>query len=137
MDFPEKKIFPYHNGAEPVFGDPLALESRLAEQFGELSGIVQKVNAIRAKDADPLAVLEGIQARNVLIAGVREAFELVPFDRKTGQGATDDHALGVYRAWTEWTVKKNGNTPEQPNTSPPTDSISATPAITSTTSASS
>ena len=139
MEFTDRKIFSYHNGATQVYGDPLALESNLVEQIPDLGGLLDKVNNIAAAQADPLTRLEGVQARRALIAGVRAAFQLVPFEPATGKGATDDHALGIYLAWVAFTQKKSGSMPTPPNTSPSTDSTAptATPATTATTSASS
>lgn len=125
-------IFKYHNGKADVFGDPLALESSLIEAVGDLTPLLEKINKVNLND--PLQRLEGIQARRALIAGVRAAFELVPFDSTTGKGMTDDQALGVYLSWCDWTQKKSGNGPDTPSTSQPTDTTppAPTPATTTT-----
>lgn len=135
----DRNIFRYNDGEQDRYGDPLALESNLIEALGDLTLLLQKINAMRAAQADPLALIEGVQARRVLIGGVRAAFGLKPFDPATGRGATDDLALGTYLAWVNWTQKKSGNGPDTPSTSPSTDSTppTPTPPVTTTTAASS
>lgn len=54
-----------------------------------------------------------------LCRGIREAFDLLPFDQATGQGCTDLMAIAILNSYQEFLEKKNPSTPETQTSSPP------------------
>lgn len=98
----EKQIFKYHTGAAEQYGDPLAIERKLraltAGQPGKLA----------AQTADPeLDDASWARAEEKLIQAVREAFEMAPFDKTTGQGATDAMCKRLWNDFWGYLEKKN------------------------------
>ncbi len=118
----ERKIFPYRLsecGAE-VFGDPLALSRELSILLdGDPNGVIRAARGTQERDANgkiiagqpsekPEEVVVRLQAERRLLAAVREAFGMDPFDRATGQGATDEDCRRALNCYLEW-QEKNGS----------------------------
>lgn len=121
----DKKVFKYFDGSAWVFGDPLHIYRVLQEQTGgELNRFIRESNAKRPcpctmketpPDPNVLCDLCGNDghvdntevsgpARTAILAAVRVAFELKPFDKVTGEGATEeicDWAMDCYQAYME------------------------------------
>lgn len=103
---------PYDNGAgQTVHADPFELDLALREALQDDPANVQRQTA----SAD-LAI--SIPAKRKLIAGIRKAFRLAPFDPATGKGATGEHCKAIWAQWAEYRAKKNG-TGESAQTSMP------------------
>ena len=107
----EKNIFPYWNGQQEVFGDPLAIHRRLTIALGGVPDEVLKA----AKSEEPL---QKAHARERLVEAIRAAFEMVPFDKTAGAGALDEHCFDALRSLLEWT-EKNASRAEGSQTSRP------------------
>ena len=45
-------------------------------------------------------------ARDTLVAAVRQVFGMAPFDEDTGAGATEQHCLDAWNSWAEYLAKK-------------------------------
>jgi hypothetical protein len=54
-----------------------------------------------------------------LCRGIRAAFDLLPFEEKTGAGCTDSMAIAVLNHYQEWLEKKDSNTPAKQTCSAP------------------
>lgn len=114
-----RKVFPYHDGSQQVFGDPFAINKRL---WAAVDGRLEKI----AHDAflpplgpgeperDPSEHVKAIAAQQALLAAVRQAFEMAPFDRTTGQGATDQDCLDAYDAFITWMAEKKTSSAPTP-----------------------
>lgn len=107
-----KRIFKYFDGVEEVFGDPLRIQRDLYLKLG-----------------DPDAAFEAAQkgtdyyAANTIVDNAREAFHMVPFDPKTGIGATDEDVEAAITALFEYFEKKSPNIATKPSSEPSTTSI--------------
>lgn len=110
----KRRIFPYHDGRADVFGDPLAIR-RAMVRLAQPDDIEQ----VQKEAAQPLAFAN--PALDRLVAIVRGAFDLAPFDRATGGGLTEDEVLGVLKAFYDWEAALGEATGGTPSTSPPTD----------------
>ena len=110
----DRKIFPYHDGEQEVFGDPVEIQRRMnAFTKGELNAIIDRTREWEV-DSEGKPVLEDgkpvranpaeVAAENQerLEAAIRHAFQLPAFDRITGQGCTGAMALTVWNAFVEW-----------------------------------
>lgn len=114
----ERLIFgPYFNGAEQVYADPIRVYHRL----------------VAALDGDPNAWLKRFgepldtEARDKVINAAGWSLEMVPFDKKTGQGATEAEVETVLRGYLEWL---RGNVRPEANSatsSPPSPACSVAP----------
>jgi hypothetical protein len=124
----ERAIFRYYNGAQIVYGDPLHMDLRLREALG---GNAKQVYEDYNDDEHPEV---NIPATLKLIEATRAAFEMLPFDPLTGQGARDEHCLkALWDLW-EWTEKNGSGAVSSPSGSRPSTSIpSSDPSPTSST----
>jgi hypothetical protein len=96
-----RKIFgPYHNGSRLVYGDPLKIHRRLTVA---LKG---DPNKVISDSKDPNYQVAAV-ATEKLARAATEAFDLLPLDPQTGQGATEDEALSVLATFNEWLEKKD------------------------------
>lgn len=69
---------------------------------------------------EEIAVIKmGAVAHQNLCLGIRGAFDLMPFNETTGAGCTDRMAISVMNDYQDWLEKKDGNTPNTPTSSPP------------------
>jgi hypothetical protein len=114
----QRAIFRYDNGAGPVCGDPLKLNRGLVRRLGDPAAIVARINGISAAGDDMEAILNGIEATEALVEGIRDVFQMAPLDPATGAGATDAMVLGVANAF--FTHFGSGRTTTDP---PPTSSL--------------
>lgn len=111
----DRQIFPYHDGAKKVFGDPVEIQRRMnAALEGDVNGVVEKSNEFRediGEDGQPLIVRlvspqMALDYREKLNAAICSAFRLAPFDPATGQGMTSAMLLKVWNAFTDWMEQK-------------------------------
>lgn len=95
----ERRVFAYHDGTNPVHGDPLAIWRRLLVHFGgDLNEVIEQGRS------DVAAVWAPAIGR--LVEAVRLVFDMVPFDPAAGTGATDEDCLAALRSWQGWLAKK-------------------------------
>jgi hypothetical protein len=131
-----RRVFgPYHDGAAQVYGDPLeiyrALQRALGGQFRQVlkdarttgpADAESDTEEQRQRKADARTVADGVAfpAIERLLAAVRVAFRMKPFDPATGQGALerDCHQALDDFLWFLSAEKKNGAT--SPTSAPPT-----------------
>lgn len=107
----EKKVFQYHDGTAEVFGDPVTIHRRLTAYLdGNPNQVIEAT-----QNADPLAAMH---ANDRLLAAVRVAFEM-PFDKATGEGATEDECFAALDKFTEYLEKKGPNGASTPTCEPP------------------
>lgn len=110
MDFDPKdrQVFCYHDGEQQVYGDPLELHRGLVAKLIDPAKVVGAINQADAAQGDLNTCFNAWAALEELIGASREVFKLQPFDRKTGQGATDAQAIAVVKHfWTWLDEKKN------------------------------
>jgi hypothetical protein len=135
-------IFKYADGGGNMLSaDPLAIRAELATRAinagHKLNDLIEAANAIDLKGATEIQVAEAWQAMMTLAQIATEAFELVPFDKKTGVGADAAHALAVLDHFHSWLKKNRQTRLSPPMSTPQPASTSATPPTTATSSASS
>ena len=135
----QRKIYSYDNGkGEKVFADPnkLMADLALAANFHNktINGLIDTSKAVDVKDAPPMEVAQAWEALSMLHEISVKVFSLVPFDAKTGQGADRAHALGLLNHFHKFLKKNYPKLGTQPTSSPSTDSTSAIPATTATSS---
>ncbi len=117
FDDAEKLIFPYSRGRgadekeETVFADPLAVWNALVKACdGDVYGWMEAIQPVKQLDPQGKPEPESAgqttmraDAEERLIAAVRLAFDLLPYDRTTGTGATHSHAWAALNAYWSWT----------------------------------
>jgi hypothetical protein len=143
-----KNIFPYNDGFEDLFADPLVIQRRLFEATqGQFYTRLMPESQTTARspglgpDGKPLPPLPeeriaadavALPASAAVVEAVRYAFELLPWDRKTGEGLTEEQVIDLLDEYHAWCAKKNASTEEPPTCSPPTpDSTTSAPTTTS------
>ena len=111
----ERKIFgPYYDGAKDhVYADPLRVRRILTLR---LDG---KANEWIARTASPDQT-EKSEAVGKVVAATIEAFSLVPFDPRTGQGADELTALETLDAFIKWQASKKSQPRSCPTSPVPT-----------------
>lgn len=77
---------------------------------------------IEFTDDENAAIRMGGIAHQKICNGIRDAFELLPFDSTTGIGCTEYMTIAVLNHWDEWLEKKDGSTPPLQTSSPPASS---------------
>lgn len=98
----QRTIFgPYFNGQEEVYGDPLKIHRRLCHALGgDPNAVIAEANK---GDND---------ARERVLDAAGWSLEMVPFDKRTGQGATEevvDQALRQFLEWLEGNAQRAGS----------------------------
>lgn len=111
------KTFPYHNGVEMVYGDPLGIRRKLTLDLGG------DINAAIAKLSSEDAI-EAAEAGDRVLVALRSALGMVPFDISTGVGATDEDCYAAFDAWIDYEEKKNQRAAISPISSQPTEAAS-------------
>lgn len=109
----ERRIFgPYFNGAENVYADPIRAHRRLfAALDGDLNKYLREARPdLRDLPADesPEQMTLRLRAEERLLGATVAAFDLVPFDARTGVGALESDAWAVLNSYLEW-LEKNGS----------------------------
>lgn len=102
-----KDIFPYFDGQRQRFADPFAVDSTLAVFLDGNPG------AYKEKSVSPIAE-EAVPARNRIKQAVCAAFDIKGFDSNTGDGATEDIVLGIFKEFLLWRQKKNASAASSP-----------------------
>ena len=151
FDSKDKLIFEFCRGRDAsgdvkVYADPLAAWRNLVRALdGDAQGAIEAIQPQKFLDdkggelpEPPPSTLQRIEAEERLLAGVRKAFGIMPFDSATGLGGTDEHCWAAINSYLEWTSgEKTGTEPESlPTSSVATDSAPS-PSITGCSSASS
>ena len=96
----EKDIFQYFDGVLAVYGDPLAIERRMEEHLGQ--PIAQALQETKAAE-----ISLSRRAEDRLFAAVREAFEMAPWYKQTGEGATEKDCRLAFKALVDFIKKKS------------------------------
>lgn len=130
----ERRIFPYHDGrafdgdGKPasVCGDPLAIyEAICAALDGDPDSVIENAFAGIPRegelneDGSPAQVKKELeptryQARCRIEKASRFAFDLAPFDRKTGRGCTRAEALDLFWRFLDWIDGQKKSTEPSP-----------------------
>ncbi len=109
----QREVFPFFDGKEDVFGDPMRIHRLL----------------FKLLDGDPNRVIEQSESEDILVAGpaeellleaIREAFEMAPYDRRTGQGATEAHCHAALEAFATFSDEKKTPQENSPTSPEPT-----------------
>lgn len=120
-----RKVFgPYNDGAKDVYADPLRVHRLLVN---ELKGQHREVLAASRSQSNEIA----FPAIERLIAAVRVAFDMTPWDVATGTGATEDDCFNVLDQFLEWQDKKKESAETSPTSRPSSDGDSSATATTS------
>lgn len=100
----ERRVYgPYMDGSggAAVWGDPLKISRMLTAGLGGSPNEV--VNSLKSND-------EAVRSEAIsrVIPAAIHAFELVPFDKKTGAGMLEDDVMKVFEGFCQWMSKKKG-----------------------------
>lgn len=133
-----RAIYRYNNGEKVVAADPLVLRgnlSKLALMRGKsLAAFISAANGVDVANASDIENAEAWDALQALAEIAIDGFALIPFNAETGAGCDMAHALGVLNHFHLWCEKKNQKPASPPTSMPPSESISATPPTTATSS---
>lgn len=105
---------PFFVGNAARYADPFRVRRRLNAMLGGQSGADRVVKAWSSPE--PRAALE---AGELLMSAVREAFDLPAFDPKTGQGAGEEVLLQLWNEWQKWCGQKKTTAATSPTGTPP------------------
>ena len=116
----EKKIFKYFNGFEEVYEDPFEIDWRFQQASSMLPNFEtidnwldlpkdEDGNMLPVSEIEPAKLKMYNDACHSYIPLIIKAFDLKPFDKKTGEGMTGEDALNLWASYLEWqnNVKKN------------------------------
>ncbi len=111
-------VFPYFDGAATVYADPLAIHRQLTRALdGNPNRVLVDVAIGKAEEREAyldeesweLAVAQEeateelrYAATEKLLAAIRQVFQMAPFDRATGQGATEKHCRDALAAFCDY-----------------------------------
>lgn len=107
-----KNIFPYHDGVQERFGDPLRIDRLLNTYLGgDRKGAMQRINSPAPEIAVP--------AMEKLLNAISQAFGIPRFDDKTGEGVgTEDVLRGTLNKFLDWMIVKKKNIGTLPMSAP-------------------
>lgn len=118
-----RNVFRYFNGVKDVYGDPLRIRDDLYILLGDPDAAFE---AAWGKDGDKSRDakfdVESARASKIIMDNAREAFDMAPFDKDTGQGATDEDVYNAVEALFGYFEKKSENTGGSLSSSPSTTS---------------
>lgn len=106
------RCFPYFDGRGMVKGDPFAILRALTRALGGAPNETLQ----EEKSDQPLL---SIHAKDKLIKAARESFELVPFDKVTGEGVLDEDARSLLDQYLGWLREKKMTSGPRPTSAPP------------------
>lgn len=127
----DRAIFEYHDGNNKVFADPLALRRKLYQVFdGDPDRAIQAAAKADTKYDDkgqeipeePAQLLNRMYAEEKLVAGFRQLFDMAPFDRTTGTGASEAMCRQVWAQFVEFLEKNDARGEGSPTGSAATES---------------
>jgi hypothetical protein len=129
-------IFKYFDGQNEVHGDPTAIERKLRLATGgrfydilratqkpkDYKGWLDEIADEKTPEERRAGLLQSVrdanlaadQAAEEITPAIRAAFEMVPFDKTTGQGATDDHCIDAWNAFTAFREQKKSSGEKEP-----------------------
>ncbi len=134
----DKRIYKYPDGDGGFkFADPLVIQASinsaaLARGFQSTQAMIDEANKGDLKTAGPIEVAEAGAACMHIAELSIEVFELLPFDRATGEGTTAKFAIGLFDHFMRFMQKKNQPQGVLPTSTPASESISATQPTTAT-----
>jgi hypothetical protein len=113
----DTKIFPYFDGFNQVFGDPLEIDDLFnqAAEFENMEALGEWEKAPYDEDGKPKENVSPeeyalyVRAMNKYVPMIRKAFSLKEFDKTTGQGLAGWQVVELYTSYLNWKygVKKN------------------------------
>lgn len=109
----ERNIFEYFDGEKKLFGDPLALQRKIRIALGADWDFVREHTGPGDHEEPQKSIAHG-----KMLAAVREAFGMRPFDPLSGKGATDKLCLATWNTFSSWLDEKK-NPPVTSPTTPP------------------
>lgn len=137
----DRKVFPYHDGENDVFGDPEEIYLALSREFnGDVAGPLERLEQIAREGlgaggdpkpdyvTPPELALEAAELNGEINARARRAFGMAPYDRRTGRGATEAMCRQVFDDYLAWTDEKKNPPDASPSASPVTAGGDSTPA---------
>ncbi len=118
MEELERRIYKYFNGFDDVFVDPSEVDYRLmksseSEDMATLDKWLElpqdEEGTLLEDKIDPKQMELFSEACHRLDPIIRSAFDVKPFDNKTGLGLIHEEVLHLYLDYIEWrlSVKKN------------------------------
>jgi hypothetical protein len=135
MSASDRRVFgPYHDGRGEAYADPLEAHRLLYQQAGgRLGQLLDDARASGPVDSpDDSEEARALKARNraeidarafgaalVLLAAARKAFQMAPFDRATGQGATEAGCWEVLDSFLVFLDDEKKSTATSPTSAPP------------------
>jgi hypothetical protein len=103
---------PYNNGAYNVYGDPLRITRRLDQKLqGDHDKWAEKTFSSRVE--------EKTEALGRLAEAAIFAFDLEPFNPKSGKGCTEQVAINVLQAFNKWRMEKKESARSSATSLPP------------------
>ena len=116
------KLFKYNDGESDVYGDPSEIDFQIDHL--DVQGILfpDRLAMLPLKDdgsidfdkADPLDIKLAADASHDAESLIRQAFQLKPFDRTTGNGLTYEEVLRLYARYIDWRDSIKKDMPGQP-----------------------
>ena len=110
------KIFPYHNGKEKVWADPLEISHKLQKMLGGKAE--QVIGDFYAKEPE-----RSIPAYDRVHAAVCVAFGFEAFDATTGQGTMYEIWHGALEAYLDFFQRSEMSTGTSQMSAPPTEQV--------------
>lgn len=124
------KVFQFFDGEKTRYGDPVEIQYDLYLNLLTPDETLDDcdLDVPQAQEGQPppdpvevaAAMHRKFNARKLVMAAVREAFGMVPFDQATGKGATFEHCRTALDVLWECLAKKKPNTDGSVTSSPPT-----------------
>jgi hypothetical protein len=115
----QKRVYRYHNGADAIYADPMALDRRLILELRDVNAVIRQT-----KEEDPLVWVPAVES---FLAAIRKVFELTPFDRVSGNGCDDQRVYDVYNEYQAWKEDQKKTSGIKPDISQPTATLMGTP----------
>ncbi len=114
-----EELFQYNKGdGEPFFACPFGLDRQIILEFSKL-GPTEADAWKLFKSENPVQTAQGAE---IICKVSRAAFALVPFNGRTGEGASEAMAFDTFLKFREWGNQKK-TTPAPTQTSPPSSEL--------------
>jgi hypothetical protein len=129
----ERMVFKYFDGEKERYGDPLAIRRRMILACkGKYNVLWEQFFADLSREGMSeerkiSLLLAAAAAGEDFVPAVRQAFEMVPWNPETGEGATEAHCERAARAWADWCEDAQKKTTNSHANSP----TSSSPAVAS------
>jgi len=114
----DRHVFRYFDGAREVYGDPYVLQRELRHALGRDVGEV----LAEARAGDEILAYA---AATLLLAAVRQAFGMAPWNPETNQGAQELHCRRALNGLLDFFAGPASASGSPPTSPPPTASASS------------